>query len=338
MMAAEFRVPVPREPPAEAESCTVLIADDDDIVCAHLGELIGAAGYSVRLASTGVEALRVLDAEPVHIVISDWEMPDLDGLALCRHIRSRVTQTYTYVVMLTVRRSHDDVVAGLTAGADDYVVKGAEAAELLARVNVGRRITTLERSLREATRESQRLAMTDALTGALNRRYLMTYLPHEIEHSRRHGHPVSLLICDLDHFKRVNDQFGHKGGDQVLEDFRARSFRTIRSCDWIARTGGEEFVIVLPETDLEGAATVAENLRQAVCAQPVATVAGVIPVTVSIGYSGFCAAADFSKWGCEDLLRAADKQLYVAKSAGRNRCAGGSMQDTLAAGGDRAPA
>src|SRR5690242_19981869 len=126
MMAAEFHSLVAREPPAEADVCTVLIADDDEIVCAHLGELMAAAGYSVRLASTGVEALRVLDAEPVHIVISDWEMPDMDGLALCRHIRSRRTQVYTYVLMLIIRRSHDDVVAGLTAGADDYIVKGAE--------------------------------------------------------------------------------------------------------------------------------------------------------------------------------------------------------------------
>lgn len=334
MMAAEFHSLVAREPPAEADVCTVLIADDDEIVCAHLGELMAAAGYSVRLASTGVEALRVLDAEPVHIVISDWEMPDMDGLALCRHIRSRRTQVYTYVLMLTIRRSHDDVVAGLTAGADDYIVKGAEPAELLARVNVGKRITTLERSLREATRESQRLAMTDALTGALNRRYLMTYLPREIEHSRRHGHAVTVLICDLDHFKRINDEFGHKAGDQVLEDFRARCARTMRASDWIARSGGEEFVIVLPETDLKAAAIVAENVRQAVCAQPVATVAGAVSVTVSIGYSSLCTPSDFSKWQCEDLLRVADKQLYVAKSAGRNRCAGSSMSDVLGASPD----
>jgi diguanylate cyclase (GGDEF)-like protein len=329
MMAAEFRSLVTREPAAEADGCTVLIADDDDIVGAHLGALIGAAGYSVRIASSGVEALRVLDAEPVHIVISDWEMPDMDGLALCRYIRSRPTELYTYVVMLTVRRTHDDIVAGLTAGADDYVVKGADPAELLARVSVGKRITTLERSLREATRESQRLAMTDALTGALNRRYLMTGLPREIEHSRRHGRSLALLICDLDHFKRINDQFGHKAGDQVLEDFRARCSRTMRASDWIARTGGEEFVIVLPETDLEGAAVVAESVRKTVCAQPVATVGGAVPVTVSIGYSALCNASDLSRWNGEDLLRAADKQLYLAKHAGRNCCSGGSMHDTL---------
>jgi two-component system cell cycle response regulator len=329
MMAAEFHALVAREPVAGAGGCTVLIADDDDIVCAHLGELISAAGYSVRLAASGVEALRVLDAEPVHIVISDWEMPDMDGLALCRHIRGRPTEIYTYIVMLTIRRSHDDIVAGLTAGADDYVVKGAEVAELLARVNVGRRITTLERSLRDAKRESERLAMTDALTGALNRRYLMTSLPREIEHSRRYGHPVSLLVCDLDYFKRINDQFGHKAGDQVLEDFCARCSQAMRASDWIARTGGEEFVIVLPETDLDGAAIVAESLRQAVCARPVMTVAGAVPVTVSIGYSTLRSDSDFARWQHEDLMRAADKQLYVAKSAGRNRCAGGSMQDIL---------
>jgi diguanylate cyclase (GGDEF)-like protein len=327
MRAAEFQALVAREQ-AEAEGCTVLIADDDDIVCAHLGELVRAAGYSVRLASSGVEALQVLDAQPVHIVISDWEMPDMDGLALCRHIRSRPTEVYTYVVMLTIRRSHADIVAGLTAGADDYVVKGAEVAELLARINVGKRITTLERSLREAKRESERLAMTDALTGALNRRYLMASLPREIERSRRNGHSVALLVCDLDHFKRINDQFGHKAGDQVLEDFCARS-RTLRASDWIARTGGEEFVIVLPETDLNGAALVAEDLRRAVCAEPVVTVAGAVPVTVSIGYSALCSDSDFARWQWEDLMRAADKQLYVAKSAGRDRCAGAPMQDIL---------
>jgi two-component system cell cycle response regulator len=141
-----------------------------------------------------------------------------------------------------------------------------------------------------------------------------------------------LLVCDLDHFKRINDQFGHKAGDEVLEDFRARCSLTMRASDWIARTGGEEFVIVLPETDLDGAAIVAESLRQVVCAQPVATVVGDVPVTVSIGYSALHSDSDFATWQGEDLMRAADKQLYVAKSAGRNRCAGASMQDILGSG------
>jgi diguanylate cyclase (GGDEF)-like protein len=318
----------------EPDSCTVLIVDDDELVREHLAALIGAAGYCVRLASTGKEALHVFDTEPVHIVVSDWEMPDMDGLALCQHIRARRAQNYTYVLMLTVRRNREDILAGLTAGADDYIIKGAETAELLARVNVGRRITTLERSLRKATRQNRRMALTDPLTGAWNRLYLMTYLPRELERARRHSHPISILMCDLDGFKRINDDFGHIAGDQVLEAFCSRASDVLRTSDWIARMGGEEFVIALPETDLAGAATVADKVRRAVCTDPILTTTGSVAATVSIGYSCFSTPDDYLRWQSEDLLHAADRQLYAAKRSGRNCCRGAAIEG--AEGGSRA--
>ncbi len=151
-----------------SSACEVIVVDDDDDVRAHLVDLLESAGYRVRPVASGEDALRAVDQSPCSIVLCDWEMPGMDGLALCRSIRERQLVNYVYVVMLTVRASHDDVMLGLNAGADDFVVKGTPSAELLARLSVGRRIAGLEASLRAAIEESRRLAMTDGLTGARN--------------------------------------------------------------------------------------------------------------------------------------------------------------------------
>jgi two-component system, cell cycle response regulator len=306
----------------EDSPCTVLVADDDELVRERLRALLVAAGYSVKLAATGEDALKMFEAEPSRIVLSDWMMPDMDGLALCRNIRALEGNSYVYILMHTVRHGKRDAIAGLGAGADDYIVKGASLEELLARLNVGRRITSLERSLRAANRENRRMALTDALTGAGNRRYLAKHLPRELQRSRRYGHCLAVLMCDLDRFKLINDGFGHDAGDQILQAFVDRTSMAIRSSDWIVRTGGEEFAVVLPETDLTGAAAVAEKVRVAMGSKPVSTVAGPLSASVSIGYSALVNPTDLRRWSPEDLLHAADQQLYTAKHAGRNRCCG----------------
>jgi diguanylate cyclase (GGDEF)-like protein len=244
----------------------------------------------------------------------------MDGLALCRSLRSQGNNAYVYVLLLTVRKTKPDVLAGLAAGADDYIVKGAPPEEILARLEVGRRITRLEHSLRVSNRENRRLSVTDPLTGLRNRRYLMQYLPRELDRSRRHQHPLALLSCDIDKFKQVNDEFGHEVGDEVLEAIAARLTSCIReSTDWIARTGGEEFMIVLPETDLGGASRVAEKVRSCLANQPIATRAGTLPITVSIGATALETMADFARVSVVELLRAADRCLYISKNLGRNR-------------------
>jgi diguanylate cyclase (GGDEF)-like protein len=310
---------------SDMSPCTVLVVDDDELVRKELVALIGDAGYDVRVAKSGAEALAVFDKEPCRIVLSDWEMPDMDGVALCRNIRSRRLSSYTYVLMLTVRRTKRDVVAGLTAGADDYVVKGAPPEELLARLAVGRRITGLEHSLRASSLENRRLAFTDSLTNAYNRRFLMKHLPREYERSRRHQHPLAVLVCDLDHFKLVNDGYGHAAGDAVLQEVARRMTETLRSSDWVVRAGGEEFVLVLPETDLDGAAVVAEKLRDVVAAHPVTSGALSVPITITVGYSAVATDEELERHSFDELLRTADSRLYEAKLDGRNRCKGSGV-------------
>ncbi len=178
----------------------------------------------------------------------------------------------------------------------------------------------LEHSLRFSSEENRRLAVTDPLTGARNRRFLMKYLPRELERARRYDRPLAILSCDIDGFKRINDQYGHDAGDQVLQAFVARSLACMReSIDWIARAGGEEFVIVLPETRLRGASRVAEKLRHALASQAIPTMSGALGVTVSIGVTSLENRQELASVSVAELLRAADQCLYVSKNLGRDR-------------------
>lgn len=300
--------------------CRVLVVDDDDASCAHLSSLLRLAGYEVFSAHSGAEALLILGIKPCSIVVTDWDMPIMNGLALCRSLRSRDSERYTYVLMLTRRSEQSDILAGLGSGADDYLVKGRSTEELLARVDVGRRITRLENALRAKNEENRRLSVTDPLTGARNRRFLTQYLPRELERARRYSHPLSVLSCDIDAFKRINDTFGHEAGDQVLQAFVTGSMNCLRdSIDWIARAGGEEFVVVLPETPLRGATRVAEKLRHAFASRPIPTSSGALNVTVSVGVTALETDQELAAVSVVELLRAADRCLYVSKRLGRDR-------------------
>ncbi len=301
-------------------TCRILVVEDDELIRAKLISILRLAGYEVRGAESGAQALRLLDRRPSHIVITDWQMPEMDGLALCRALRSRDGEHYTYVLMLSVRSDSTDVLTGLGAGADDYLIKGASTEEFLARVEVGRRITRLEDSLRVSATENRRLAITDPLTGARNRRYLMKYLPRELERARRYCRPLAVLSCDIDGFKSVNDQHGHEAGDNVLQAFVTRSINCLREAvDWVARSGGEEFVVVLPETSLLGARCAAEKLRTALSGQPIPTCAGNLVATVSVGVTALETEQELASISVVELLRAADLCLYASKNLGRDR-------------------
>jgi diguanylate cyclase (GGDEF)-like protein len=300
--------------------CHVLVVDDDELVIKRMSKLLESRGYVVHTALSGEEALRVLDTTVCQIVLTDWRMPDMDGLELCRNLRSRQNDGYIYVLMLTVRNTTSDILAGLAAGADDYLVKGANSAEILARVEVGRRTTHLDRSLRASNRENRRMSVTDALTGVHNRRFLMEYLPRELERSRRYNHALAIVSCDIDHFKRINDGYGHEAGDEILHAFAARAGDCIRQgIDWIARSGGEEFVVVLPETDLKGASCVARRIRHDLAARSISTSSGPIAVTVSLGVTAVETPQQLSAMTVAQFLRAADCHLYTSKHLGRNR-------------------
>jgi two-component system, cell cycle response regulator len=300
--------------------CRVLVVDDDEIVRTQLMKMLQRARYDVQVATCGEEALHILDISQCQIVLTDWQMPGMDGLALCRKVRLDHVEGYVYVMMLTVREAKQDMLLGMAAGADDYIVKGSSSEEILARMEVARRITHLEYSLRLSNRENRRLSVTDPLTTAHNRRYLMKYLPRELARAQRYNRPLSVLSCDIDGFKQVNDRLGHAAGDHVLQEFVLRATSCIReTSDWLARSGGDEFVIVMPETDLSGANCVARKLR-GVMSDPLAAVHGQpINVTVSIGVTSLETHGELSKTTAVELLRAADRGLYRSKQAGKDQ-------------------
>jgi diguanylate cyclase (GGDEF)-like protein len=300
--------------------CRVLLVDDDEVVRYRLTALLGPAGYEVHSVSSGREALQLLESTFCQIVLTGWQMPDMDGIELCRHLRRLQGRGYIYLLMLTGRSGRGDIVTGLNAGADDYVVKGAAAEEILARVEVGRRITHLESSLRASNRENRRMSVTDPLTGAKNRRYLMKYLLRAIEHAVRDSHAIAVVSFDVDHFKRINDDFGHDTGDQVLQELVRRTVSIIRrGVDWIARAGGEEFVLVLPKTNLQGAIAVADRLRSVITAEPICTSVGNLVVTVSVGVTALDGKPELGVTSVAEVLRAADQCVYVSKHLGRDR-------------------
>jgi two-component system, cell cycle response regulator len=298
----------------------VLLVDDDDLVLARLQAVVAKEGFQVCTAPNGAAALASLQESFAPIVIMDLKMPGMDGLAVCRAIRKHAWPGYVYILLLTMQDAEKDILAGLDAGADDYISKRTSSAQLLARLRTAQRILTLEQSLKEALAEKRRLTMTDALTGAPNRRYFERRLTRELKRLRRFGGDLSLMVLDIDRFKLINDRYGHASGDAVLREFVRRIGKCLpRNTDWCARMGGEEFIVVLEGTDLVGAGTVAERLRLAIATNPVRTQAGMIHVTVSIGVSVLEPADDHADISVESLVSCADARLYVSKQNGRNR-------------------
>jgi diguanylate cyclase (GGDEF)-like protein len=299
---------------------TVLIVDDDDLVLARLKELVAAAGYQVRTAASGIEALHSLKQIPASIVITDLKMPGMDGLDLCRRIREHIWPGYVYVVLLTARDAEKDILAGLTAGADDYVSKRSSAAQFVARLRTAKRVLELEHSLKSGLAKMRELAMTCPLTSIYNRRYFMRHFGRELKRAQRFGGEVSLLLLDIDHFKKVNDTYGHAAGDIVLKKLTGLMGKCLqRATDWCARMGGEEFAVVLEGTTLTDARACAEKLRRAIANATIDAADSSIRVTVSIGVSGLEAITDRRSATVQSLLEHADRNLYSSKARGRNR-------------------
>jgi two-component system cell cycle response regulator len=302
---------------------SILLAEDDPVTRMLMTRFLKNAGYEVDAVANGCEALDKMTKHYYPMLVTDWEMPQMDGIALCKAVRNMQLDGYVYALLLTARDAKEHIIAGLEAGADDYLVKPVHEPELIARLNAGRRILALEHSLRVANQRNRILSITDALTGAYNRRYLMEQLPREFERCRRYAYSLSVLMCDLDHFKQVNDQRGHAAGDDVLQQFACRAQKFIRSnSDWIARYGGEEFLIVLPETSHDEGVIVAEKIRSLVSSMPFSTRAGDAVVTVSFGIASTGPGGPDLTLKVDTLIRAADESLYKSKLAGRNRSTG----------------
>src|SRR6202046_4667694 len=235
-------------------SAAILLAEDDPVTRMLMTRFLKKAGYEVDAVANGSDALDRMTTRYYPMLVTDWEMPEMDGVALCKAVRNLQLDGYVYALLLTARDAKEHIITGLEAGADDYLIKPVHEPELIARLNTGRRILALEHTLRAANERNRILSITDALTGAFNRRYLMEQLPREVERCRRYANPLSVIMCDIDHFKQVNDARGHASGDEVLQQFAARIQKSIRGhSDWLARLGGEGVLVLLPETHYEGA-------------------------------------------------------------------------------------
>jgi len=298
---------------------TVLIAEDDPIFRRILQSWLQRWDYRVIAVDNGLEAWDALQKEGApQMAILDWMMPGMDGIELCRRIRSRRQSPYRYVLLLTAKDDKQDVVAGLEAGADDYLTKPFDVDELRARVRAGKRILDLQDALLHARDALRFEAEHDPLTGLWNRGAILGWLKKEVERQRRTEDSLGVLMADLDDFKKINDTCGHLVGDAVLQEVARRLAAAVRSYDSVGRYGGEEFLILVPGCDALNLVVTAERLRHSVAGRPIDTSAGPITVTLSVGLVA-AEPQDLGSLHCEVLLRAADAALYAAKAEGRNR-------------------
>ena len=309
-----------------SDNFPILIAEDDPVSRKLLEKILIKAGNKVVSVENGQKALELFNDKFFPIVLTDWMMPEMDGLELCRAIRKNTYPGYIFIILLTAKDSKDDIIRGLRAGADDYLTKPFSHAELVARLNTGKRVLELERSLKDANEEIRILSITDPLTGTYNRGYMTERLPQEIKRARRYSRALSIILCDIDHFKKVNDTYGHLAGDRVLKDFARCIRHSIRQdVDWTARYGGEEFLIVLPETDVNGASVMAERLKSELSQRVTETQGKQISITASFGVTGFGPDTPDEMISPEAMISKADKYLYQAKREGRNRAMGGPL-------------
>jgi two-component system cell cycle response regulator len=296
----------------------ILVADDDPVSRRLAEKMLKNFGYEVIAVANGREAVRKLSVTGgPRLALIDWMMPELDGLGVCREVRNKQDQSYVYILLLTSKQSSEDVVEGLRAGADDYLTKPCHPAELQARLHTGQRILSLEDKLVEAREEMRFKATHDTLTSLWDRGAVLALLKSELSRSIREHLPVSLLMCDVDHFKRINDVYGHLAGDEVLQEVSKRLLNSVRAYDAVGRYGGEEFLIVLGGCQRDDLNVRAEHIRRAICGVPFQTAYGSIAASLSIG------AITIENWNSsspiEAFLKSADEALYQAKEAGRNR-------------------
>lgn len=320
------------------DALRILVVDDDPAMLRLLARHLTTAGHQVVTATNGMEALEVDRVEAVQMILTDWTMPRMDGIELCRRLRSCENRGFVYVIVLTAKSESTRVIEALDAGADDFLIKPFDREALLAHVRAGERIVRLEAHLAERSREVslyntrlaaaneklRALATTDELTGLSNRRQGMERLAEYWPLAARHDEPLSCIIADVDHFKRFNDTYGHAVGDTILKAIAKIMRTTVRAGEMVCRLGGEEFLIICPKSGVSAAQHAAERIHQAIASTPVKSDGNEWSVTVSLGVAERKA---FMR-SPQDLLKAADEMLYAAKQAGRNRvCVAGAHSE-----------
>ncbi|MDH4218758.1 MAG: diguanylate cyclase [Candidatus Aminicenantes bacterium] len=290
----------------------ILIAEDDVISCRDLEKHLREWGYDVVAARDGNQAWELAKTNNIRLAILDWNMPGIDGIELSQRIRKEYQKEdskYIYIILLTGRGGQDDIIQGLSTGADDYITKPYSFIELKYRIQNGERIINNED-------RRIRLASLDNLTRLWNRNKIFEFLENELKRGEREGHPTGVIMIDIDHFKRINDRFGHLIGDRVLVEVADRLSTTIRPYDKIGRYGGDEILIVLPKCGSREAKTIAERLYHSVTSEKISTDAGVLKVNISVG----CVSNEkFPQSSKMQLIQASDKALLSAKKKGRDR-------------------
>jgi two-component system cell cycle response regulator len=293
----------------EKSPLTVLVIEDHPDQRDLLAIVLQREGYRVVTAANGIEALEKLEFEKVQIALSDIMMPKMDGFELINRIRSNPSLKSIYLILITARIQEGDRVRGLDLGADDYITKPFSFSELLARVRVGSRVVQYQQHLEHQTH-------IDPLTGLFNRRAFEKKLDEEFERAKRYHHHLSLLILDIDNFKLINDTYGHHGGDAALIKISETLREKTRQSDFPSRYGGEEFVLVLPETDQDSALQVAGKIQEAIRSSTFGSPSQPFRLTVSAGLSS-TSHRSYTEWA--EMLKDADQALYAAKNNGKDR-------------------
>src|SRR5437764_4212824 len=294
----------------------VAIVDDDRAIRRLVNLYLTRAGYHVVEFATGKQARAELVQLAWDMAILDRRLPDMDGVVLCHQLKGNPALRNRYIIMLTGEDEAEDKVLGLDLGADDYITKPFQPAELLARIRAAKRIIDLQKELVESNRRLELLSITDGLTKLHNHRHFQDELSRAFEESQRYHRPLSLVMADIDFFKKINDTHGHACGDEVLKAVAGIFHQSIRSTDLAARYGGEEFAVMLPETNLEDAVAFAEKLRAITETTAVPTQAGPLHLTISLGVASVPHSRVHT---AKQIVVTADKALYRAKHGGRNQ-------------------
>lgn len=295
----------------------ILIAEDDPVSRRLLEAKLVKWGYRVLVTGNGDEAWDVLQGEaPPQVAILDWMMPHIDGIELCKRVRASGREPYIYIILLTALQQEQDMVTGMDAGADDYITKPFKSNELAVRLRAGWRIVELQNQLIRAREAYREMATHDLLTGLWNHEEIVCILTRELNAVERPDQWVSVIMADIDHFKKVNDSYGHLAGDQILRTTSRKLQSLVSSSDSVGRYGGEEFLIILPGCDRDSAAATAKTLCRTIGNAAIHISAEMVPITISLGVA---TARSRGRCTATDLIGAADSALYRAKAEGRNR-------------------
>ena len=297
----------------------ILVVDDERLERRLVEKTLARLGYEIVTAESGKVAWEYIQNEHIRFVITDWNMPGVDGLQLIQKIRTSQLAGYVYVILVTSNTSNDDIVAGLYSGADDYITKPFNPSELEARVAVGQRMLTLEDNLVRAKNQLEKLAMVDSLTGLMNRRAIYKFTRGELERARRIADQISVIFLDIDKFKAINDTYGHLVGDEALKLVAQVIQQRSRTYDGVGRWAGDEFLVVMPGTDVNSAKKAAQRIIDGVATTPL-----VLPSDEQVQIRSSAGVATLEKMSnastlLDDLIQAADEALYRAKDSGGNQ-------------------